>query len=493
MGKIAVALTDAAPESLAAADAAELVELRIDHLGAEACDGLVERYSGRCIVTYRRSDEGGVDESVSEADRLALLARSAADDRVAYVDYELGCEGAAPPKPERAAKLIVSRHDFSLTPHAKDLLELRETIEATGADVVKIVTTARAEADCFAVYRLFEGAAKPMIALAMGEYGLATRIIGLKLGAEITFASAAEGRESAPGQVALDDMLGMYRAGAVGPATRLFGVMGDPISHSMSPAIHNAAFRELALDAVYLPFRVTEGAAEFVRRIFGEVGLEGISVTIPHKEAVIEALDEIDPVAERMGAVNTVAVKDGGLYGMNTDSKAACDSLAAALGGSLDGRSVAICGAGGAARAIVYGAADRGAKVLIANRTRSRAERLAAETGAEVCDPGELAGREFEALVNATSVGMEPNCDSCPVAEEALREGLVVFDTVYNPLETLLLRRARERGCVTVDGMQMFVGQAAAQFELWTGAVAPGKLMRSVALARLAQRAKEGG
>jgi len=493
MGKIAVALTDASPGSLAAAEAAELVELRIDHLGADALEGLVERFRGRCIVTYRAAADGGVDGAVAEADRLALLARAAKDGRVAYVDYELGCEGAAPPAAGRAAKLIVSRHDFERTPHAKELEQLRAEMESTGADVVKIVTTARAEPDCFGVYHLFEGASAPMIALAMGEYGHASRVICLKLGAEMTFASAAPGRESAPGQISLDDMLGMYRAGEVGRDTALYGVMGDPIAHSMSPAIHNAAFAQLAMDAVYLPFRVTDDAAEFTRRIFGEVGLQGLSVTIPHKEAVIASLDRVDPVAERMGAVNTVAATEGGLYGTNTDSAAACDSLEAALGGSLEGRRIGVCGAGGAARAIVYGAADRGAEVLIANRTRSRAERLAAETGAAVCGPEELAGAGLDALVNATSVGMAPNRDSCPVADEALREGLVVFDTVYNPLETTLLARARSRGCVTVDGMEMFVGQAAAQFELWTGQAAPGGLMRSVALERLAARTQEGG
>ena len=446
MGKVALALTDDEPGSLAAAERADLVELRVDHLGADALEPLLDRFRGRAIVTYRPASQWGADAGVAEADRLALLAAAARDDRAAYVDFELGCQDAVPA--DRTARLIVSHHDFEGTPGEDEILEIGRRCAEAGADVVKVVTSARDELDCFGVYRLLEGAAKPAIALAMGEYGEASRVICLKLGAELTFASARAGRESAPGQVTLDEMLGLYRAASVSPATRLFGVMGDPIAHSMSPAIHNAAFAELGLDAVYVPFRVTADAAGFVRRIFAEVGLEGMSVTIPHKEAVMAVLSDIDPVAERMGAVNTIAMTDRGLYGTNTDSKAACDSLERALGGegSLSGARVAVCGAGGAARAIVCGAADRGAAVVIANRTRSRAERLAAETGAEVCDPAELPSREFDALVNATSLGMKPDPDGSPVAASVLREGLVVFDTVYNPLETRLLREARERG-----------------------------------------------
>ncbi len=498
MGKIALALTSADDGSLAAAERADLVELRLDHLGAPSYEALVDRFRGRCIVTYRKPDEGGVDGDVSEHVRLDLLARAAADERVWAVDFELGCHGHIPADPK--AKIIVSSHDFEFTPHASDLASMRDEIESTPCDIVKIVTTARHEPDCFAVYSVLKGASKPIIALAMGEFGSPTRLVSLKLGAELTFAAAAEGKGSAPGQLALDEMLGLYRCREITAATSLYGVMGDPIAHSMSPAIHNRAYVEAGIDAVYLPFRVAGDPAEFVRRMVDEVGLAGMSVTIPHKEAVMNCLDHIDPVAKRIGAVNTIVVdaERGGpkLKGYNSDQRAACDSIEKAMGGegSLAGSTVAVCGAGGAARAIVHGLADRGARVIVANRTRSRAETLAAEAAGtvEVLDPSELPGASFAALANATSVGMHPGETSSPVDPSALKEGMVVFDSVYNPLETKLMSDARAAGCVVVDGLEMFVGQGAVQFELWTGRPAPAGVMRSAALDGLRARGRKG-
>ena len=485
MGKIAVTLTDASPESLDAARRADLVELRLDHLGASALDGLLGRFAGRAMVAFRRPRDGGAPSRAPESERVALLQSAARDARAAYVDFELDCVEAIPR--DRKAKIVVSHHDFERTPGEEDLLDILARIEASGADVAKVVTTARSESDAFALYGLYRRSRGSLVAFAMGEYGGPSRILALRLGAPFTFASVGSGREGAPGQMSLDEMLGLYRADRITVGTALYGVIGDPIAHSMSPAIHNAAFAELGIDAVYLPFRVSGDPAEFVRRMADEAGLSGMSVTIPHKEGVIAALDEIEPVAKRCGAVNTVAVRAGKLYGLNSDAAAACDSLEAACGGklALSGRAVVVLGAGGAARAIVHGLAARGARVFIVNRTRSRAEKLAAETGSTVASIEEVPPLGAGALVNATSVGMSPNTEESPVPRSCLRKGLVVFDTVYNPLRTRLLREAARAECLTVDGLEMFVGQAAVQFRLWTGREAPVELMRRVALDRL--------
>jgi 3-dehydroquinate dehydratase/shikimate dehydrogenase len=274
----------------------------------------------------------------------------------------------------------------------------------------------------------------------------------------------------------------------------------------MSPAIHNAAFAASAMDAVYLPLRV-EKVEEFIKA-FRSLGVQGYSVTIPHKEAAIKAVDEVDSFVRQIGALNTIVVRNGRLCGYNTDWLAAITAIEKAMTDApagnlhlqsairnpqsaispLRGKRVAVLGAGGTARALAFGLRHRDATTYILNRTVERAERLAKEVGCQWGPIGHLGRLEYDVLANTTSVGMHPKVDETPVPAELLRKGLVVFDAVYNPPATRLLREAEAAGCITVSGVDMFVSQAVAQFEMWTGRPAPVEVMREVVMRRLTGR-----
>jgi shikimate dehydrogenase len=261
----------------------------------------------------------------------------------------------------------------------------------------------------------------------------------------------------------------------------LFAVFGNPVAHSLSPVMHNAAFAASGFNGVYAAIRVKDIrlAAAGMRSL----GLRGASITLPHKEAVMACLDYVDPSARRIKAVNTILNADGSLKGFNTDCAGALQALTEKT--PVAGRQVAVIGAGGAARAIVYGVLSAGAKVCIFNRSPEKGESLAAEVGAEFKPLDEFNAEHSEILVNTTPVGMTPQAEDSPVARDQLRPGLVVMDIVYHPPQTRLLREAEAAGCVTIDGLSMFVHQGARQFELWTGLPAPADIMRLAVEAEL--------
>ena len=367
-------------------------------------------------------------------------------------------------------------------------------VDTCAADVAKIACLARDIRDNLRIFDLLRNTKHPTIALCMGELGLISRVLGRKFGGLLTYASLRTGRESAPGQLSAADLAGLYRYKKIRSSTAVYGVIANPVAHSMSPAIHNAAFEELGLDAVYVPFKVEGDPAEFVKA-FRRLEVQGYSVTLPHKEAILPAMDEVDDLVRKIGALNTVANRGGRLFGTNTDVKAATDALETALneisggdstreksggGSKLGGKRVLLLGAGGAARAVAFGLTKCGARVVIANRTHERAVRLAQEVGCECCPMSDIASCKAEVLINTTSVGMRPKVDETPAPRSALRRDMVVFDAVYNPPETRLIREAREAGCRTVTGIAWFVHQAAAQFELWTGRSAPRETMERV-------------
>ena len=491
MTKLCVPLTEPTAEAMLGAmrslpPCVQLVEVRLDYVWAARPDAVADVLAAICrgkdrpiIVTLRPPDQAGRCKA-PQGERLELLRRAAAAG-ADFIDVELDSVAALGGIAGGTAK-IVSHHDFDGTPG--DLDGLHRRISETGADVVKIAVRANDFADTLAMLSLLERRAgrAPTIGLSMGEEGLATRLLAPKFGAFLSFASIAQGKGSADGQVPHSVMDGMYRFSRIGPATAVYGVVANPVGHSMSPAIHNAAFAHLRMDAVYLPFKVTDPAG-FVAGM-ERYDLHGLSVTIPHKEAFVPLMDELDELSARIGALNTVAFRSGRLLGSNTDVAAALGALqqAARQAGimPLEERTVLLIGAGGAGRALAYGLSGRVGRLIIANRTLSRAERLAGELGAESCSLDGIADLEPDVLINTTSVGMHPNVAACPVPPEMLREGMVVFDAVYNPMETLLLRRAREGGCVTAPGFDWFVSQAAAQFETWTGSAAPRVVMAEV-------------
>jgi len=271
---------------------------------------------------------------------------------------------------------------------------------------------------------------------------------------------------------------------AIDAKTRLYGVFGDPVTHSLSPALHNAAFGATGLNAVYLAFGLkgAKGAVDAVRHL----NMGGASVTIPHKTDVMAHLDEVDETARAIGAVNTIVNKAGKLIGFNSDVDGAMRALEQK--GEIAGKKVVMIGAGGAARAIGYGIKQKGGSLLIANRSADKGEALAKDLGASFCPLTGLDLGDVDILINATSVGMTPHVDDVPVPLDSLTSRTLVMDIVYNPLETALLSAARAAGCETVDGTAMFVFQAVAQFELWTGLEAPVDLMRRTVLDALERK-----
>jgi 3-dehydroquinate dehydratase/shikimate dehydrogenase len=464
------------------ADQADMFELRADAMRQCDLTAVLGRRARPVIVTNRSAAEGGRREQ-PEAARLALLAEAVhlgAD----YVDVELASlaafERLVPPAKRGATRLIVSFHDVQGMPD--DLTAKAQAIAATSADVVKVVGTARRLEDNLRVFEALRAVRKPAIALAMGELGQTSRILAGKFGAFLTFAAAGAGDESAPGQITLQEMRRVYRADRVGPATKVYAVMGNPVEHSLSPAIHNAAFEAEGLDAVYARLKVEGDPAEIVRA-FAAIPVEGYSVTIPHKEAVMAACAQVDAAGRRLRAVNTLVRRPDGYHATNTDLTSSMKVLAAALGTEdFRGRRALVIGAGGVGRAYVHGLTERGATVFVTDIDASRLNDLAREAGAEAVEAAALAEIRADILMNATPIGMWPKVDESPVDARALRPGMVVFDAVYNPRETRLLREARAAGCRATSGVEQFIGQAAEQFELWTGRRAPLEVMRRVVL-----------
>jgi 3-dehydroquinate dehydratase/shikimate dehydrogenase len=310
-------------------------------------------------------------------------------------------------------------------------------------------------------------------------------------GGLLTYAALRRGAGSAPGQLTVAQLRDVYNFDSTGPGTPVYGVIGNPVMHSVSPNIHNAAFRSLGMDAVYVPFEV-DALAPFFAGVHC-LDPAGFSVTIPHKEEALRLVDDADEISHKIGAVNTVAVRDSRLVGTNTDWLAAVNAVKQALAAdeTLAGRRVLLLGAGGAARAIAYGLAREKAVVLIANRTQERAERLAAETGAKTVRWEQRGAVDCDVVVNSTSIGMYPRVDATPMPAESLRQGRVVFDAVYNPRRTRLIEEAAAAGCRVVEGVEMFVEQAVAQFRFWTGRDAPVEVMRKATVAALSQRQAE--
>ncbi|HEY2586801.1 MAG TPA: type I 3-dehydroquinate dehydratase [Tepidisphaeraceae bacterium] len=520
-------LAQAQRDAIAAAESgADMVELRIDTFNdRDQLRTVLQSVSLPAIVTCRPTWEGGHCE-LAEPDRLGLL-ELAATSGAAYIDVELetyrrdptlGDINSAIPRDKRAG-MIISTHDFNGRPPR--LTNLVAETEQSAGDVNKIVWTARTVRDNLEAFEILAQPTKPTIALCMGEAGLISRVLAKKFGAFLAFASLRKMEVTAPGQVSIDEMKRLYRWDKLGRDTKVYGVVGSPVGHSMSPALHNAAFDQTGYDGIYLPLLVNEGYESFKAFMesflaFAPLDLSGLSVTIPHKENALRYLcergAEIDPLAVSIGAVNTIVVdrpaKPTGsavghsaevpikLRGLNTDYGAILDSITSKLGISregLAGARVAVIGAGGTGRTAVAALAHYGTTVVVYNRTRVRADALAAEfngkTGKVVAAPLEkLCDSCCQIYLNTTSVGMHPNVDGSAFGQTPpkLSPDTLVFDTVYNPMRTKLIEQAEAAGAPTLGGIEMFVRQAVAQFEAWTKLRAPVELMRSVVEARLA-------
>lgn len=454
---------------------ADLFELRLDLIGGYRVTDLIRTRRKPVIAACRRRADGG-GFSGSNRELFAMLSQ-AAQSGAAFVDIDLHAVEIIPAFRTvcPAARLILSHHDFGTD--LPDVPRLYKRMVEVDADILKFAYMARDAADIqFArdFMKLASSGRRKAIVVAMGEFGEASRVLYAKLGSWGTYAAPKDGQGAAPGQISAEVLDRLYRARRVNPSTKVFGVVGNPLKHSRGIFFHNPLFKSYDVDAVYCRFPVLDVAA-FMERCAPL--LNGFSVTIPHKQTIMNFLDEVDETAQAIGAVNTVLRKRGRWYGTNTDAPGALDAIEKT--GRVIGKRVLVLGAGGAARAIAYEAKSRGAEVLIANRTERKAKRLARELGLTFVPLQNLHEIAFDILVNATSVGMVPYINESPVPKSLLKNK-IVFDAVYNPPVTKLLRDAQHVGAKTVPGTEMYINQAALQFQLYTGVKPSMAVMRRI-------------
>jgi 3-dehydroquinate dehydratase/shikimate dehydrogenase len=421
------------------------------------------------IATCRRVANGGKFRG-SLASQLDILTKAAAAG-CQLVDIELQsalrCKRAQLERLRTRAALVLSYHDFRGT---KKLEETLEEMVALPADFYKIVTTATTLHDNVVMMKFLEKNSDrhSLVGLCMGEQGIISRVLGVRAGSAFTFAAVSEDEKTAPGQVTAQELRSTYRIEQVDPATRVYAVAGDPVAHSLSPAIMNTALRRETVNGVYLALH-----AKTLKDLLGcvkDIPIHGLSITMPYKEAIISHLDNTDAHTTKIGACNTVVrAQDGKLYGFNTDAAGVVRPLQQRI--SLEQAKILVLGAGGAARAAVYGLKERGAEVYILNRTLGPAQKLARSARARLVKRADLKKLAFDLIINATSVGMG-NTKESPLNENEIK-ARYVFDMVYDPPETRLMKMAKAAGAEVIPGIEMFVQQAARQFEIWTGKPAP--------------------
>jgi len=459
----------------------ELVELRIDCLRREPeLKRILANRPTPLVFTIRRGSDGGIWRGTEE--RRQQLLREAIALGVDYVDLEKDIAPAI--RRFGKTKRIISYHNLKNTP--PDIAEIAQQCDEMDADVVKIATNAPTLADACRVLKLGTEAVVPTVTIAMGELGFFTRVLGAKFKAPFTYAGFNPERTFAPGMPLFHSLKHDYAYDQINAETEIYAVVGFPIQHSLSPAIHNAAFRHLGMNKVLVPFLLPEGKLKESLKELEWLNIRGFSVTIPHKEDLVALLDKKDGAVERTGSCNTLIIQDGKKVGYNTDYRAAMDTLEEGMGGlspdgssPLDKKQVLLLGAGGVARSIGFGVARRGANLTITNRHEDRATKLAAELGCRTVNWAQRASTIADVLINCTPLGMHPNVNDSPVPPSAFsRPGIVAFDTIYHPENTMFLKLAREREGKTINGVDMFVGQAAGQFKLYTGSDAPREVMR---------------
>ena len=462
------------------ADHADLVEVRLDWVSDPDVTAALAGRSRPVIVTCRPSWDGGRFKG-SEEERRQLLAQALALG-AEYVDIEWRAGFADVIATTKGRRVILSMHDFEGVP--ADLTERAKAMRATGAEVIKLAVKTNCLSDCLPLLELGStiGREGNVVLIGMGPQGIATRVLVERFGSAWTYAGAMGDL----GQVTPAQLRDEYGFHTLGESTAIYGLTGSPIAHSVSPAMHNAALRAAGLDAVYLPFPAAD-ADDFVR-FARALGLQGASVTIPFKVALLERVDEVDPMARRIGAINTVRVASGRWIGGNSDAKGFLVPLDD-RGIALSGMRASVLGAGGSARAVAIALASKGAEVQVHARSRARAAEVAAVVSGRI-GPWPPERDSWELLVNCTPIGMHPRRDETPVPAASLA-GRLVYDLVYNPPVTRLLREAADAGCQTIGGLDMLVAQAHEQFQAWTHLEPPAGVMRAAATRRLSEFASD--
>lgn len=486
-----------------AAALADLIELRLDYLAEgerePALAVLRDWLAGsnqKVILTFRSTEQGGQGGSDEETRRRFWLSLMKLPQHALF-DLELdlvrgfAVESSVAGHPIDWSRVICSHHDFDCIP--SDLDQIYQSMAATPAQILKIAVQAKDATDCLPVFHLLERAqreGRDMIAIAMGQAGIMTRVLGPSRGSVLTYGSQDEAKANAPGQLTAAALREVFRIGSLNQQTEIFGLIGKPVGHSLSPQIHNAGFGAAGLNAVYIPFEVDD-VDQFMRRLARpgsrELGwdLRGLSVTAPHKAAVINSLDWIDPTAQAVGAVNTIVIRANEMLGYNTDVAGFLSPLKQKLG-SVSGARCAIIGAGGAARAAVWALREAGAEAAVFIRDAGRVREATAALGVKSYPISAASFQGFDLVVNATPVGTRGALEHRTVAHTDQFRGVrLAYDLVYNPLETRFLRAARAAGCETLGGIEMLLAQAAEQFKLWTGKDPDVEVMRRAALHHL--------
>lgn len=462
-----------------------LVEVRLDWLASDAertrfFNWLERQYFRATMVATCRRREAGGKFAGNLPQQLDVLKR-AIQAGCEWCDVEIETARNLGPgvmqESLKPARILLSFHNFQKTP--RGLVSRRWMLRGAkrGMDAVKVATKANTLAEGIRVLALTRGR-HDVVAVPMGEICAPLRILAIREGSALTYAPVEQA--TAPGQFVLADMCKLFRAGEIGRGTRVYGVIGDPVAHSLSPVLHNAAFQARSMDAVYLPFLVRDlrdfvGATE-------QLSIRGFSVTLPHKHAIMRYLDDCDPLAAKIGAVNTVLMRGHKLYGYNTDYAGVRKALEGRI--LLPGSRILLFGAGGAARAAGFALADAGASVFVCARRPAQARVLAREINGEAIARRKLRHEFFDVIINATPVGMVPRTSVSPLGGSELN-CQVVMDLIYRPMKTQLLEMARRQRLITISGVEMFLAQAGAQWEIWTGLRPPETVMRRAVLSVL--------
>lgn len=464
-------------------------EFRLDYLakpeqGVAAIRRFLSRH-GDCTIlaTCRRHQNmGRFNGSIDE--QLRILAEAVAAGAAA-VDIEIESAENCVPRLDAFRKqgyLLLSYHNYGGTPPLDPVFRRLLRVPADG---YKVVTTATKPSDSCKVLDLARTHPKVQtVVLAMGESGFSTRVLSPGFGGIYTYAAPNSAAGTASGQVSARQLKNLYRVGKISRDAKIYGVIADPVRHSISPAVHNRAFQARRLDAVYLPFLVRPAQLKDFFLLAAKMPLSGFSVTIPHKQRIIRYLDQVEPLARRIGAVNTVWQKSGKWRGTNTDADGVIRPLEKRI--RLGKSTALVVGNGGAARGAAFALAASGAKLAITGRNIDRVRVLAKAVGAELLTRDQAQQRMFDVLVHATPLGMTPRVDQCFFPDKVPAK--LVFDMVYNPLETLLLKKARSQGAEIITGLDMFIEQAARQFEIFTSETAPRAVMEKAAYEALSAK-----
>jgi 3-dehydroquinate dehydratase/shikimate dehydrogenase len=468
-------------------------EFRLDYLpspelGIAAMRKFLARHSDCTILaTCRRHQNhgrfnGSIEEQIQVLDAAIKAGAKAVDIEIESAE---NCVERLEFLRSRAY-LLLSYHNYGGTPPLESLLRRMTRISADG---YKVVTTARKPSDNYRILALARTHPKTStVVLAMGETGFPTRVLSTAFGGLYTYAAPNASGGTAAGQVCAHQLRHLYRVEKFTKDARIYGVIADPVRHSISPVVHNRAFQARRADAVYLPFLVKPTQLKDFLVLADKLPLAGFSVTIPHKQKILRYLDIVDPLARRIGAVNTVWKRAGKWRGTNTDAEGVTVPLQRHM--RLSKATVLVVGNGGAARGAAFAAATAGARLAITGRNLDRVRALAKACDGEPLSRDQAEARMFDVLIHATPLGMYPKVDQCFFADRI--PGKLVLDMVYNPHETMLGRMAKDRGSIVIPGLEMFLEQAARQFEIWTGESAPRAVMEKAALEALASSRAAG-